>query len=396
MDWKSLLANKDIRSALIALVSALLTWGTDAVAAWSGTSIGAFAPAVMAAWAVAVNAAQTRIRKVMADSADDAANEDALKPPNHEWLVQRLGEPVASENLPENFEFGDNVRWWPLRGICTDSLGALLETRRDVLAVSTKRLVLMIAAVLSLAACANAAAPRAIVTGPNTGTPGEFLTLDASTSEGDPKHFRWSIAPELRGRKQLLPSLTGERCTVASFPGRYLITLAVANDDGIDSLTWQIEIPGNAPCPPPEPQPVTPQPVIPPGPTPIPQPVNPVQPVTPVNPQPQDNTPGPGEFNVAPAVYQAAKAATSPTRVHDCQRLASECRRIAGGPADSLNTVAAEMVKTLVTLPAGWDVLKTKVKTTVAALAIGGKIKSAADLQRLLLELADAFDRAAR
>ena len=378
----SILENKDVRSAIIALVSAALTWATDAVAALSGISLGAFAPAVMAAWAVAVNAIQTRVRQAIQDAADDATADE----------LQRSIEDRRTETPADYVErveprsidpaFPPSPRLHVLRDLADDG--------------SVPRVVLMLAAVLSLAACANAAPPRAIITGPNTGTPGEFLTLDASTSEGDPKHFRWSINPELRGRKQLLPSLTGERCTVATFPGRYVVTLAIANADGIDSLTWQIEIPGVMPCPPPEPQPITPQPVVPVGPTPIPQPVNPVQPVTPVNPQPQDNTPPPGEFGIAQDVYRAARSATSPTRVQDCQRLAGECRRIAAGKADTINAVAIDMVGVMNALPTGWDALKSKVKTVVASLAISGKIKSAADLQRLLLELADAFERAAR
>lgn len=381
MDWSKLLASKDVRSALIALVSAVLTWGTDAIAAWAGMSLGAFAPAVMAAWAVVVNAIQTRVRQALADSADDAAA-DELRKATEERASVVLGpaefvESYEPRSLDPNFPPSPPPR---------------LQTFQDLAGDGSRPLVVLafLAGLLGCSAVGNAAPPRAIITGPNTGTPGEFITLDASTSEGAPKHFRWSIAPELRGRKQLLPSLAGERCTVASFPGRYLVTLAVANDDGIDSLTWQIEIPGNAPCPPPEPQPVAPQPIVPPGPTPIPQPVQPV------NPQPTDNAPGPGEFGIAPDVYRAALAATSPTRVQDCQRLSAECRRIAGGQADSLNALATQMVAVLVTLPAGWDALKGKVKTTVATLAVSGRIKTAADLQRLLLELADAFERAAR
>jgi len=374
MDWSKLLENKDVRSALIALVSAVLTWATDAVAAWAGTSLGAYAPAVMAAWAVAVNAIQTRVRLAIQDAADDAAGAELQR-----GIEERRTETPA--------EYVERVE--------PRSLDPSFPHPPPVTTIKTlpgSSVVPLIAAVLSLAACANAAPPRAIITGPNTGTPGEFLTLDASTSEGDPKHFRWSINPELRGRKQLLPTLTGERCTVASFPGRYVVTLAVANDDGIDSLTWQIEIPGNAPCPPPEPQPITPQPVVPVGPTPIPQPVNPVQPVTP---QPVGPPPA-GEFGIAISVYDAARAASSPTRPQDCLRLAAECRRIATMQSDSVNAVAAEMVKVLLTLPSGWDALKSKVKTTVATLAVSGKIKAAADLQRLLLELADAFERAGR
>lgn len=376
MDWSKLLDSKDVRSALIALVSAVLTWATDAVAAWAGTSLGEFAPAVMAAWAVAVNAVQTRVRQAIQDAADDAAGAELQRgvEERRAETAEQYVERVEPRSLDPNFP--PSPRLQVLRDLADDS----------------PRVVLLIAAVLSLAACANAAPPRAIITGPTTGTPGEFLTLDASTSEGDPKHYRWSINPELRGRKQLLPTMTGEHCTVASFPGRYVVTLAVANDDGIDSLTWQIEIPGNAPCPPPEPQPVAPQPVVPVGPSPIPQPVQPVNPVTP---QPVGPPPA-GEFGIAISVYDAARAASSPTRPQDCQRLAAECRRIATMQADSVNAVAAEMVKVLLTLPSGWDALKSKVKTTVATLAVSGKIKTAADLQRLLLELADAFERASR
>lgn len=413
MDWSKLLENKDIRSALIALISAVLTWATDAVAAWSGTSLGALAPAVMAAWAVAVNAVQTRVRQWLADSADDAAADELRKsiedrtvdPAQAERMRKIVNDQIeqtivvgnggSSEGIMSAAKFVESYEPRTLDPNFPPSPPPRLQTFQDLAGDGSRPLVVLafLAGLLGCSAVGNAAPPRAIITGPNTGTPGEFITLDASTSEGDPKHYRWSISPELRGRKQLLPTMTGERCTVASFPGRYVVTLAVANDDGIDSLTWQIEIPGQVPCPPPEPQPIDPQPVVPIGPTPIPQPV---QPVTPVNPQPVDNTPPPGEFGIAPDVYRAALAATSPTRVQDCQRLASECRRIAGGQADSLNALATQMVAVLVTLPAGWDSLKSKVKTTVATLAVSGRIKSAADMQRLLLELADAFERAAR
>lgn len=125
------------------------------------------------------------------------------------------------------------------------------------------------------------------------------------------------------------------------------------------------------------------------------QPVQPVQPVNPVTPQPV-GPPAAGEFGIAVSVYEAARAASSPSRAQDCQRLAAECRRLGTMPADSINAIAAEMVRVLVTLPSGWDALKTKVKTTVATLAGTGRVNTAADLQRLLLELADAFERAGR
>jgi hypothetical protein len=234
-----------------------------------------------------------------------------------------------------------------------------------------------------------ARAPRAIIQGASVAEPGEMVILDASQSEGGDLRFAWRISPELKGRKQLLVSEDGKRCTVASYGGRYLITLAVSNADGIDLLTWDLAVKGPSPCPPPEPKPVEPDP-LPVDPKPIDPTPKPVDPTPPVNPRP-----GPGEFDLAPRLYDLSVASTSPTRVADALKLAAEARRIATG-GGSLNAMAAEIVAALNALPAGWEPLKSHVKETVKRLATGGKLATSADLARLLVECAAALEAAAK
>lgn len=247
---------------------------------------------------------------------------------------------------------------------------------------------------LLMPACAMAQAdhpPRAIIQGPSAAIPGEMVVLDASTSEGA-KTYKWSISPELRGRKQLLEIDGGKRVQVASYGGRYVITLAVGNEVGIDLLTWDLRVDGSEPCPPPEPSP-TPEPV---DPTPIdpkpvdPKPVDPPKPVEPIQPPPA------GEFLIAPEVFSLASVATSPTRVADCNLLASECDRIATGNWSTMNSIAQETVNVLNELPPGWEPMKTRVKEAIGALYTNGRIKNAQDIVRLLRELKVAFELAAK
>lgn len=239
--------------------------------------------------------------------------------------------------------------------------------------------------------------PRAIIQGPSHVIPGELIVLDASQSDGA-DNFRWSISPELKGRKQLIEMDGGKRCQIASYGGRYVVTLAVSNAAGIDLLTWEIRVDGNAPCPPPEPQPVDPI-----EPDPIkPEPVKPVDPPPSPMPQPVDPVPAPiqppaaGEFGLAPKVFDLAKAAKSSTRVADCQMLASECKRIAASDWANLNAIASEIVSVLKKLPTGWEDLAKSVQTAIAELYQAGKIKNTGDIKRLLLEVAAAFDLAGK
>lgn len=233
--------------------------------------------------------------------------------------------------------------------------------------------------------------PRAIIQGPSQAIAGELIVLDASTSE-DAERYRWSIAPELKGRRQLIESDGGRRCQVASYGGRYVVTLAVSNSEGIDLLTWELVVAGPSPCPPPIPEPA-PTPVDPsPVPEPTPQPVPEPMPVpTPEPVQPLD----PGRFSLAPEVFRIASQATSVSRRDDCRRLATECRRIAAAEWAGMTPMAQELVNVLNSLPAGWGALQSRVRDSIAGLYAQGLIQNKGDIASLLLELAPAFDRAA-
>jgi len=142
---------------------------------------------------------------------------------------------------------------------------------------------------LSLCGSAVAAPPKALIQGADPATSGEICVLDATGSEGEPTHFSWDIQPELRGRRQKLEVDNGRRVIVASFPGRYLLTLTVSNADGHSTAWKEIVIPGSAPP--------TPSPLPPPAPVPTPGPL----PVPPLPPQPSPPAPGPVPTPTPPA-----------------------------------------------------------------------------------------------
>ncbi len=197
--------------------------------------------------------------------------------------------------------------------------------------------------VTGLAAVCPGAPPRAIINGPATGTPGEILYLDASESTGEPTHFRWSVIPEIAGRKQIEPAAADQaKIRIASFPGAYRYTLVVSNADGADLVYWDVVVPGTppptptppqpGPNPQPNPQPVPPAPT-PPAPGPNPQP-NPEP--SPPAPEPQPGPPSPppeGRFGVAPKIVEWSASVTSPTKLKDAQAF-----------ADAFESVAAAIV----------------------------------------------------
>jgi hypothetical protein len=132
---------------------------------------------------------------------------------------------------------------------------------------------------------------------------------------------------------------------VASFPGRYLVRVMVANSDGISDHDHTITIPGPTPCPPaPEPAPApapgpvvppVPNPVIPvpgPQPTPVPVPTPPVPPTPPPAPLPVPIPPDlpPGEFDGLPAAIKAlALSVVSVNRAAEAARLADALEALA-------------------------------------------------------------------
>jgi hypothetical protein len=161
---------------------------------------------------------------------------------------------------------------------------------------------------LSLGGIASAAAPKAVINGPTTGTAGELLTLDASGSQGDDVRYLWRVQPDLPGRVMFRTcGETGSRINIASLPGVWQYTLVVSNAEGADLLTWTVTIPT---APQPAPLPIPPTPPAP-GPTPAPpSPAPPTPTPGPPAPEPSPPTPpGPPEsrFNLTKDIAAWAK-----------------------------------------------------------------------------------------
>jgi hypothetical protein len=141
---------------------------------------------------------------------------------------------------------------------------------------------------LSIAGAASAAAPKAVINGPTTGTAGELLTLDASGSQGDKVRYLWRVQPDLPGRVMFRTcGEDGSRINIASLPGSWQYTLVVSNAEGADLLTWTVTIPAT---PQPTPSPIPPSP---PAPVPTPTPPSPAPTPTPGPPAPEPSPPQP-------------------------------------------------------------------------------------------------------
>ena len=239
-------------------------------------------------------------------------------------------------------------------------------------------------ALLALAlapAISYAEAPRAAINGPTQAIPGELVTLDASISSGQPSHYKWSINPEVKGRRQL--TTDGAKCTVASFPGTYVVTLVVGNADGVDLLTWRLDIPGTPPTPCPDPAPVPPQPE--PQPTPIPPAPTP----TPI-PEPVIVVPE-GEFGVAPAIYKLARNKDKAQVRSLAAKAEAIASKIKAGGISSMQGALNEIVSELKALPAAWDDLKQMARVAIEALYRAGKLGDLPAWARLLIEIAGAL-----
>lgn len=94
--------------------------------------------------------------------------------------------------------------------------------------------------------------PKAVISGPTEAMPGDFIDISAEGSIGD--FFEWKVEPTQfkDGRKSFrfpkgpdgaapAPQKSKE-CGIASRPGKYSITLIVANDEGISTATWLVTV----------------------------------------------------------------------------------------------------------------------------------------------------------
>ncbi|QDV30112.1 hypothetical protein Spb1_20400 [Planctopirus ephydatiae] len=238
---------------------------------------------------------------------------------------------------------------------------------------------------LSLVGCDEAAAggrpPRAVITGPTRGEPGEFLEFSSRSSENSPTHVRWTIAPELKGRKQL-SSTEATDITAAGFPGTYILTLSVSNQHGVDTTSRQYVVDGRQPTPPPEPRPVNPDPL-----PPAPEPVKPV---------PQPDPPSPSKtFGVASKLTAALKSINRPNRASDLSGVIGEARAAAKAmeagsldPTSAIQRLAAALEK----LPADYKPLLLVIVSEIKRVYGEGLLKTPLDYAALFLEAAIALE----
>jgi len=281
---------------------------------------------------------------------------------------------------------------------------------RDIRGASLpgKLLGLILCVVLADSLEAHAIEPKAIIAGPKVAEAGEEIILDASTSEGEPTVFAWRIYPRLDGRKQLTVLEGGRSVRVASFPGRYLVRVMVANADGISDHDHTITIPGPTPCPPapepgpgPAPGPVVPPvpaPVVPvpgPNPSPLPVPVPPVPPTPPPMPVPVPVVPDlpPGEFDGLPAAIKAlALSVVSVNRSAEAARLADAFEAIASQIAAGAIRTPVEVFGAIgpafdsATTPA-WDAdFRSKAVARMQSLYKAGKLSTVDRWRAMLTE----------
>jgi hypothetical protein len=248
------------------------------------------------------------------------------------------------------------------------------------------------AILLALALAGNAVAqdrPRAIITGPEKVASGTLLTLRGTDSQGGDLKYLWRITPEISGHLQLSTLEGGAAVQVATFPGRYTITLVVSNPSGADIAYRDLEIVGE--CVKPEPKPI-PVPVDPVGPRPDDKPSP--------TPSPKEPTLPAGEFGIAGEVYKAAMLVQSPTRADDARKLAESCEalaaKIAAGAITSPQDIANEMAGSIKSRGSAWSAFSLLVGNKLKELYLSGKLSTAAQWRKLVLEAKIGFDEVAK
>lgn len=208
-------------------------------------------------------------------------------------------------------------------------------------------------AAVALIAATIGAPPKAIIQGPDPGTPGEILTFDGTQSEGEPTHFSWEVTPAIQGRRQLKAFADPgqpphSQAQVATFPGTYLLRLTVSNAEGHSTAWREWTLPGQ-PTPSPRPQPTPPGP-LPPPPQPEPLPPNP-------EPAPQPDPPPPrpvpaGEFEIAPPIDALVDRLITANLAAERLRVAAELDAGASRIAAGVTVKTADQVIDQVIAPA--------------------------------------------
>lgn len=243
----------------------------------------------------------------------------------------------------------------------------------------------LILALLCVPIAGQAASPKAVIKGPRTAIPGEFLRYDFSGSQGM-KGFRLEIEPKVEGYEQVKLLKAEQAAEVASFEGVYTLILTVwdeSDDSDVTAVPVTIARPGSSPQPIPVP---TPQPV--PTPTPAPSP-------TPAPGPAPAPAPGPtfpaGRFGLAEAAYREAMTVQSANRASEAQCLLTGCQELRQRIGDGklrgaqaiVNALGADLDRCT---PTSWDTARTKLVGRISDLYAAGQLKTDADWVVILQE----------
>ncbi len=252
---------------------------------------------------------------------------------------------------------------------------------------------LLLFAFLCLPISGHCASPKAVIKGPRTAVPGEFLRYDFGSSTGM-KGFRLEIDPKNDRYEQVRLLKAEQAAEVASFKGVYKLTLTVWDEqDDSDVAEWIVAIAD--PDPDPVPGPTPPDPAPQPAPTPAPQPTPGPAPPTPV---PEPVLPD-GKFGVLKATRDAARAVQSAAKAKELQCLIDGCvtvkAQIAAGTLKSPQAIVVGVGGVLAScVSPAWDAARNALADKVEELFKAGQLKTVDDCRGLVDELQSGLEAA--
>lgn len=234
-----------------------------------------------------------------------------------------------------------------------------------------------LAAFLMCCSTAFAEPPKAVITGPVDGVPGDIIELSAEESTAS--HYLFAVIPDRHadGKPTYKVSKDQTTCQITSRPGTYRVLLVVSNDDG-PAIAWhtvKIVDVSNPTQPPPQ----------------NPPPTDPVKP-PPVTPVP----------TLSDWVMATAKQKVQYTRATTGKQFADGYRLWAAGGVvakdvtefakaqDALNK--ARLATLDASTKAEWDAFFKDLAIRLS----GMNLATVADAQRAWLEIADGLERAGK
>lgn len=232
---------------------------------------------------------------------------------------------------------------------------------------------------------------------------GDYVTLDASDSQGSGLRYRWQCMNPRDGVEALRVIDGGKKCLPTTRAGNWQIRLTVWNAQGIDDETYDYV--AVADCPP-VPSPVVPVPTPSPDPVPAPRPVVPVpDPIVRPTPQPPVvPEPAVTKFGLRPDVVQWGNAVQSVDRVTEAQAISAALMQYAGTVEGKYKTtgyllasyIAGDVKKTLSAacgshLAEWMSAFNGPLGDRLGALVASGTLSNASDWKLAMTEIGEAL-----